>query len=206
MRPMKRSGDPDITKYWSNWQPKNFFCQSPCLIVPDDSAMLDVWLSKYAYLFQYFYVGQPKFVRTPNVPTGWSAGQPRIFCLLQHCWCFSTRASIATVLNLHLCFSSCLGVNIYLYIDGWVQDCSNSIGNTLELLQSCTKPSTWSLNQVQWLRKNDRVPVWHIVAFKNPSTSPRDQWINPLRPGQNGCHLMILQLQKKFSNVYSSGI
>ena len=28
-----------------------------------------------------------------------------------------------------------------LYIDGLVQDCSNSIANALELLQSCTKPS-----------------------------------------------------------------
>ena len=27
------------------------------------------------------------------------------------------------------------------HIDGWVQDCSDSIANTLELLQSCTKPS-----------------------------------------------------------------
>ena len=26
-------------------------------------------------------------------------------------------------------------------IDGLVQDCSNSIANALELLQSCTKPS-----------------------------------------------------------------
>ena len=35
------------------------------------------------------------------------------------------------------------------YIDGLVQDCSNSIVNALELLQSCTKPSvlttTWVL-------------------------------------------------------------
>ena len=30
-----------------------------------------------------------------------------------------------------------------LYIDGLAQDCSNSIANALELLQSCTKPSTW---------------------------------------------------------------
>ena len=30
------------------------------------------------------------------------------------------------------------------YIDGLVQDCSNSIANALELLQSCTKPSIWS--------------------------------------------------------------
>ena len=28
----------------------------------------------------------------------------------------------------------------YGYIDGLVQDCSNSIANALELLQSCTKP------------------------------------------------------------------
>ena len=27
------------------------------------------------------------------------------------------------------------------HIDGLVQDCSNSIANALELLQSCTKPS-----------------------------------------------------------------
>ena len=26
------------------------------------------------------------------------------------------------------------------YIDGLLQDCSNSIANALELLQSCTKP------------------------------------------------------------------
>ena len=29
------------------------------------------------------------------------------------------------------------------YIDGLVQDCSNSIANALELLQSGTKPSTY---------------------------------------------------------------
>ena len=31
------------------------------------------------------------------------------------------------------------------YFDGLVQDCSNSIANALELLQSCTKPSTFEL-------------------------------------------------------------
>ena len=29
-------------------------------------------------------------------------------------------------------------------IDGFVQDCSNSIANALELLQSCTEPSIYS--------------------------------------------------------------
>ena len=31
----------------------------------------------------------------------------------------------------------------YHYVDGLVQDCSNSSANALELLQSCTKPSMW---------------------------------------------------------------
>ena len=30
------------------------------------------------------------------------------------------------------------------YIDGLVQDCSNSIANAQELLQSCTKPSIYT--------------------------------------------------------------
>ena len=33
-----------------------------------------------------------------------------------------------------------------VHIDGLVQDCTNSIANALELLQSCTKPSTWYVN------------------------------------------------------------
>ena len=33
-------------------------------------------------------------------------------------------------------------VSLYQYIDGLVQDCSNSSALALELLQSCTKPST----------------------------------------------------------------
>ena len=32
----------------------------------------------------------------------------------------------------------------YFNVDGWVQDCSNSIASTLELLQSYSKPSMWS--------------------------------------------------------------
>ena len=30
------------------------------------------------------------------------------------------------------------------YIDGLAQNCSNSIANALELLQSCAKPSIWN--------------------------------------------------------------
>ena len=31
--------------------------------------------------------------------------------------------------------------NAERHVDGLVQDCSNSIANAMELLQSCTKPS-----------------------------------------------------------------
>ena len=39
----------------------------------------------------------------------------------------------------------CWGLNMLTaQIDGLVQDCSNSIANALELLQSCTKPSKYT--------------------------------------------------------------
>ena len=37
------------------------------------------------------------------------------------------------------------------YVDGLVQDCSNSIANALELLQSCTKSSMYCLSKT-WKR------------------------------------------------------
>ena len=41
------------------------------------------------------------------------------------------------------------------YVDGLVQDCSNSSVLALELLQSCTKPSMWSVDMetLHWLLK-----------------------------------------------------
>ena len=83
-------------------------------------------------------------------------------------WCFSTRASVATVLTTHPCVSRCLRVNyqrgpvtntfnviaIHYHIDVFVQDCSISIANTLEILQSCTEPSIyWTLSKrLQYLQ------------------------------------------------------
>ena len=50
------------------------------------------------------------------------------------------------------------------YIDGLVQDCSNSIANALELLQSCTKPSIYALVSwvifVQVMACNKVDPLW----------------------------------------------
>ena len=45
---------------------------------------------------------------------------------------------LATELSL---FYIKLSINAHDYFDGLVQDCSNSIANALELLQSCAKPS-----------------------------------------------------------------
>ena len=42
------------------------------------------------------------------------------------------------------------GKNIKAWLDSLVQDCSNSIANALELLQSCTKPSDRSSVQQSW--------------------------------------------------------
>ena len=43
-------------------------------------------------------------------------------------------------------FCSWLFSSVRLYSDGLVQDCSISIANALEILQSCTKPSIWCLD------------------------------------------------------------
>ena len=40
-----------------------------------------------------------------------------------------------------------LSIRIH-YIDGLVQDCSNSIANAMELLQSCTKPSICTVLEI----------------------------------------------------------
>ena len=43
--------------------------------------------------------------------------------------------------KMFLIFHTLIMVNEMIKIDGLVHDCSNSIANALELLQSCTKPS-----------------------------------------------------------------
>ena len=57
------------------------------------------------------------------------------------------------------------------HIDGLVQDCSNSIAYALELLQSCTKPSTSWLNRwmepsLSWILYSTQptLDVWKITV------------------------------------------
>ena len=60
-----------------------------------------------------------------------------------------------------------------MYIDGLLQECSNSIANALELLQSCNKPSIYaSANRVSTTSGYDLAPVqshhqnqrWNITS------------------------------------------
>ena len=45
--------------------------------------------------------------------------------------------------------TQCQSSNSEGYIEGLVQDCSNSISNALELLSSCTKPSIYEMSHYQ---------------------------------------------------------
>ena len=85
-----------------------------------------------------------------------------------------------------------------VYFDGLVQDCSNSIGNALELLQSRTKQSiccvicqmlalcecVYGLMSWDCLHKSGMNFLWKefpplFVFFFNPGT-PSDHWLNPV--------------------------
>ena len=55
------------------------------------------------------------------------------------------------------------------YIDGLVQDCSNSIANALELLQSCTKPSTYSVHTLLCFVLLCFAVVWYWWILQRPS-------------------------------------
>ena len=55
-----------------------------------------------------------------------------------------------------------------LYIDGLVQDCSNSIANALELLQSCTKLSIFD-------KSMDGIDLIIWINTRSVNTQRRDQ-------------------------------
>ena len=83
MRSIKRSGDPDIPNYRSDWRIEKFSCQSPCP---------NFWLSKYTVLVSIFLCRTAQsYCGPPRVPSGWSTGRTRIFvsCSTGACmmWC-----------------------------------------------------------------------------------------------------------------------
>ena len=88
------------------------------------------------------------FMRTHSTKYFGAGLQQTLFLLQNNTKCtFHTylRSYIHMVMirrqvNILMYFTNTLG-SIEAYFDGSVQDCSNSIANALELLQSCTKPS-----------------------------------------------------------------
>ena len=56
-------------------------------------------------------------------------------------------------------------------INGLVQDCSNSIANALELLQSCTKPSTCHVLSTQHVTPNSK--RWYRWDIPNGDTNKK---------------------------------
>ena len=82
MRPIKRSGDPDIPNYRSDWRIEKLSCQSPCP---------NFWLSKYTVLVSIFvcrtaqtYCGPPK--GTIWV-VHWANQDFSVAAALVHAWC-----------------------------------------------------------------------------------------------------------------------
>ena len=68
MRPMKRSGNTDITKYWSDWQPKKFFLQNSMSDRPRQCSHVHVsWTCGYQNMHIFFHIhmsDHPKCVWT----------------------------------------------------------------------------------------------------------------------------------------------
>ena len=67
-----------------------------------------------------------------------------------------------------------------------MQDCSNSIANALELLQSCTKPSIYSVASIG--NFNVEIRLIFIMEIPKPEKTvftlkqgpgPGEQWIQP---------------------------
>ena len=111
-----------------------------------------------------------------------------------HCLCTGDTAT------LHMSHWSdpCTLVNAVLYDYGLVQDCSISIANTLEILQSCTKtsmkycfiltePTYFAAKPCGYSQYTDHSERQIFLSFIWKWT-----WIwkfvNPLRQRQNGCH------------------
>ena len=57
------------------------------------------------------------------------------------------------------------------HLDGLVQNCSNSIANALELLQSCTKPSIWSLIQSNTVLMRSNITGYSVQHCSDSSST-----------------------------------
>ena len=73
-------------------------------------------------------------------------------------------------------------MHVKCYLIGLVQDCSNSIANALELLQSCTKPSICSMSAIisslNVLNIKKKISFAHDLALNGARTSAASMLIN----------------------------
>ena len=72
------------------------------------------------------------------------------------------------------------------YIDGLVQDCSNSSALAMELLQSCAKPPIWQYSVtkgVPWHHKSPGTPLFVEQLFKLTTEKPKFFIIGPYAKG-----------------------
>ena len=104
-----------------------------------------VWSHNHIYIFWLYF---PYYMNLHSVFTqlkwyiAWELCRPSwiiVFLGLWYC-CSLVSCGLQLLFQLmvwHLCLFS---VNTHGYMDGLVQDCSNSSALAMELLQSCTKP------------------------------------------------------------------
>ena len=66
-------------------------------------------------------------------------------CHYDNLWCHQSYQTddLLFSVNMHLCYIRVFYIYIHIQINGLVQECSNSIANAMELLQSGTKPSIY---------------------------------------------------------------
>ena len=106
--------------------------------------------------------------------------------------CFKEKPNLCTVPTFIFLLQTW---NCHPPIDGLEQDCSNSIANALELLQSCTKPSIWTIptgHVTEWplLGLLPWYPIAHVKSLQLI-------W----RLGTGRWNLLVSDLQMNFSNL-----
>ena len=123
-----------------------------------------------------------KLIRSPVLIHGYFHSEPSVLII-----CLKFAGGILCEKTLHGHHKT------YLYIDGLVQDCSNSIANALELLQSCTKPSIWHKwgwvcwgKSVHVLVDCNQIPWTAVVETRGKKF--RLHWLSPLVHGRYQTH------------------
>ena len=119
-------------------------------------------------------------------------------------WCFSTRASVATVLTTHSCVSQCLRVNT-------LRPRQNGCHFADDIFKCILlNENVWIAIRISWKfipngTINNNSALVQIIAWRRPGDKPlsapmmvslpthicltRPQWVNTLRPRKHGGHI-----------------